>query len=52
MKTNNPSEIPSEKSPESDCACSKGLCPGVLLSGVLLLAYSAVALFNWIKTIL
>ena len=46
MKTNNPSEIPSEKSPESDCACSEGLCPGVLL-----LAYSAVALFNWIKTI-
>ena len=29
-----------------------GLCPGMLLAGVLLLAYGAVALFNWIKPVL
>jgi len=52
MKTNKLSKMPSEKNPETDCGCSKGLCPGMLLAGVLLLAYGAVALFNWIKPVL
>jgi hypothetical protein len=38
-----------EKRPETNCACSKGICPGTLLLGIMLLGYAAVALFNWIK---
>lgn len=52
MKTDLPSKMPPDKNTETNCACSKGLCPGTLLAGIVLLGYGAVALFNWIKTIL
>ncbi len=52
MRANLPSKMPSEKNPEMKCACSKGICPGTLLAGIVLLGYGAVALFNWIKAAL
>lgn len=52
MKTDHPSKMPSEKNSETNCACSKGICPGTLLLGIVLLGYGAVAAFNWIKAAL
>lgn len=52
MKTNTPPKVQSDQSSKTNCACSKGICPGTLLLGIVLLGYGAVALFNWIEAAL
>jgi hypothetical protein len=49
MKT----ETPNEKNTacdlkKGDCSCSQGLCPGMVLGGVLLAGWAIYALGTWI----